>query len=75
MLTKREPNTPLDVLDVQYQPKELRCKDCGGKFEYTVEEQRYFAAKSYQPPIRCHGCRAERKRERDPRVQVVRYEG
>ena len=65
MLTRQQPNTPLDVLDAQYQPKELRCKDCGGKFTYTTVEQRYFAAHGYPAPIRCKPCRERRRLERE----------
>ena len=53
MLTKREPNTPLDVLDQDFPPQTLICRDCRQAFEFTVEEQQFFLSKGYWRPIRC----------------------
>jgi len=37
--------------------KELVCKDCGGKFIFTVGEQEFYASKNFPDPIRCSDCR------------------
>ena len=36
-------------------PKALVCMDCRTTFEYTAEEQGYFASRGYRAPIRCQG--------------------
>lgn len=40
----------------------LECRDCRCRFNFTTSEQRFFADKGFSPPIRCHDCRAARKR-------------
>ena len=73
MLTKREPNTPLDVLDQDFPPQTLICRDCRQAFEFTVEEQRFFLSKGYWRPISCPACR-QLKRDASKHVRVSRNE-
>ena len=45
-----------------YQDKTLTCKDCGAKFEFTAQDQEFFAEKGFtNEPTRCKNCRAARK--------------
>ncbi len=44
-----------------FQFKTLLCKDCRREFRFSVEEQRYFLAKGYFEPKRCHACRQARR--------------
>lgn len=57
-------NTFNDVLTAlqatPLEPERLKCWDCGERFMYEVEEQKYFQLKGYEPPKRCPVCR-ERK--------------
>ena len=49
--------------------KNLKCKDCGADFVFTVEEQEFYAQKGFQnEPQRCKQCRIARKQnDRDNR--------
>lgn len=48
--------------------KSLPCKDCGGKFVFSVGEQRFFAEKGLSEPKRCPKCRKARQgREAKPK--------
>ena len=44
--------------------KQLTCADCGQTFEFTAEEQQFFAEKGYQEPKRCGNCRKKKKDDR-----------
>lgn len=45
--------------------KTLKCKDCGGDFEFTEGEQAFYAEKGLQnEPQRCPACRKARKQNR-----------
>ena len=37
------------------------CRDCGRSFRFTVEEQRWYAARGLKYPNRCPNCRRSRK--------------
>ncbi len=51
-----------------YQTKTLTCRDCGASFDFTAEEQEFFAEKGFtNEPTRCKDCRAARKNERRAR--------
>jgi len=42
--------------------KMLVCKDCGASFEFTENEQNFYAEKGFtNEPTRCKSCRAARK--------------
>jgi CxxC-x17-CxxC domain-containing protein len=43
--------------------KTLTCRDCGGKFTFTVREQEFYASRGWEnTPSRCPECRAARRR-------------
>jgi CxxC-x17-CxxC domain-containing protein len=44
--------------------KQLTCQDCGNAFEFTAEEQQFFAEKGFQEPKRCPNCRKAKKDSR-----------
>lgn len=50
---------------MEYQTKELTCVDCGATFEFTAEDQEFYASKGFSEPKRCPKCRAARKNERN----------
>lgn len=37
------------------------CRDCKQSFVFSVVDQRFFAEKGFQPPVRCKACRNLRK--------------
>jgi hypothetical protein len=41
--------------------KELVCQDCGRKFIFTIDEQKKFGFRGWEPPIRCQVCRRHKK--------------
>lgn len=41
--------------------KTLTCQDCGNQFEFTAEEQQFFADKGFEEPKRCKACRNAKK--------------
>jgi DNA-directed RNA polymerase subunit RPC12/RpoP len=44
------------------QDKDLRCKDCGADFMFTVGEQEFYKEKGFEnEPVRCPDCRRARK--------------
>ncbi len=46
--------------------KNLRCRDCGQEFVFTVGEQEFYASHGLQnDPSRCPQCRAARRRSRN----------
>lgn len=45
----------------------LTCADCGKEFEFSVEDQEYFASKGYSAPKRCPECRQAKKNSRNNR--------
>jgi hypothetical protein len=42
----------VDVVD-----RSIRCRDCGGPFTFTAEEQRWFERLHWRAPFRCPSCR------------------
>ncbi|BBB92612.1 MAG TPA: zinc-ribbon domain containing protein [Methylomusa anaerophila] len=60
---------------MDYQDKELSCKECGASFIFTASEQAFFAEKGFQnAPSRCPECRAARKRQSGGRVSAVPHQ-
>ena len=46
------------------QDKELKCKDCGADYLFTVGEQEFFKEKGFDnEPVRCPDCRRARKQQ------------
>ncbi|MBP2634413.1 MAG: CxxC-x17-CxxC domain protein [Firmicutes bacterium] len=49
---------------MEFQDKELSCKECGVAFTFSASEQAFYAEKGFQnDPSRCPDCRAARKRQ------------
>ena len=49
---------------MEFQDKDLNCKECGTSFAFTASEQAFYAEKGFQnDPSRCPECRAARKRQ------------
>ncbi|MBI2831308.1 MAG: zinc-ribbon domain containing protein [Chloroflexi bacterium] len=47
---------------MSFENKSIQCFDCGATFDFTVEEQEFFASKGYtNEPKRCPSCRQSRK--------------
>jgi CxxC-x17-CxxC domain-containing protein len=44
--------------------KTLTCADCGNQFEFSEEEQNFFAEKGFADPKRCPDCRSAKKDQR-----------
>jgi len=44
--------------------KTLTCQDCGKQFEFSAEEQQFFADKGFAEPKRCPQCRSAKKQDR-----------
>ncbi len=54
---------------MEFQDKELTCKECGVTFTFTASEQAFYAEKGFQnDPSRCPDCRAARKRQNGGRM-------
>ncbi len=48
-----------------YEDKTLICKECGAEFEFTANEQEFYAEKGFtNEPQRCKACRDARKAAR-----------
>lgn len=45
--------------------KTLTCSDCGQEFNFTAEEQEFYATRGFTEPKRCRSCRANRRNERE----------
>ena len=41
----------------------LTCKDCGQAFEWTAEEQEFYASKQLSAPQRCKPCRQAKRQQ------------
>jgi len=40
---------------------QIKCKECGDMFTFTVKDQNYFAEKGWHKPRRCKSCRRLRR--------------
>lgn len=52
--------------------QQIKCKDCGQEFLFTVEEQAFYQEKKFTPPKRCRPCRQKKKQDQQngvPRSQ------
>jgi len=50
---------------VTYKNKTITCSDCGKTFEFSVQEQEFYASKGFtNEPRRCPDCRNARKADR-----------
>jgi len=53
----RQTFASFESIAAEFKPKDLACTDCRIAFEFTTEEQRFFASRGYPAPIRCPSCR------------------
>jgi CxxC-x17-CxxC domain-containing protein len=44
--------------------KVIVCRECNNEFVFTAGEQSFFAERGFVDPVRCPGCRSQRRRER-----------
>lgn len=49
---------------MEYTDKTIVCKDCGKEFVFSAGEQKFYAEKELNEPVRCKECRQKRKQER-----------
>lgn len=48
--------------------KKILCKDCGDEFIFTLGEQEFYKEKGFEnDPVRCSGCRKDRKQNNSRR--------
>jgi CxxC-x17-CxxC domain-containing protein len=52
---------------VPYIDRTIICQDCGQSFDFSADDQEFFAQKGYTDPKRCPSCRQARKAERGDR--------
>lgn len=45
--------------------KVIKCQDCGEEFDFSVNEQNFYAEKGFTEPKRCKNCRDARKNTRN----------
>ena len=63
-----EVTTELTRASGAFEDKTIVCKDCGGEFIFSAEEQQFYADKGFQnEPARCKACRQARQPERPGR--------
>lgn len=50
-----------------FEDKTIICKDCGGEFIFSSDEQAFYAEKGFlNQPTRCNPCRQKSKDDRQP---------
>lgn len=50
---------------MDFEDKNITCKDCGGEFVWSAGEQKFYADKGLQnPPGRCPDCRKKAKEKK-----------
>lgn len=55
------------MYEQNFQNQQLQCAECGMIFEFSAEEQEFYAKKGYSSPKRCPECRARRKAQNNNR--------
>ncbi len=45
--------------------KTLTCADCGQEFQFSGDDQEFYASRGFSEPKRCRSCRAMRRSERE----------
>ena len=60
---------------MEYQAKELVCRECAEWFVFTAKERRFYTEQGFPPPKRCPTCRAERRRQEQvrERFDITQY--
>lgn len=49
------------MYEQNYENQQLQCVECGKIFEFSAEDQEFYATKGYSAPKRCSECRENRK--------------
>ena len=49
------------MYEQNYETQQLQCVECGKIFEFSGEDQEFYAKKGYSAPKRCPECRENRK--------------
>jgi len=49
------------MYEQNYSNQQLQCVECGKIFEFSAEDQEFYATKGYSSPKRCPECRENRK--------------
>lgn len=49
------------MYEQNFENEELQCVECGVTFEFSAEDQEFYAKKGYSTPKRCAVCRDARK--------------
>ena len=49
------------MFNQNFTDQELQCAECGQAFNFSAEDQEFYAQKRYSTPKRCPVCRANRK--------------
>lgn len=49
------------MYEQNYQTQQLQCVECGKIFDFSAEDQEFYAKKGYSSPKRCTECRENRK--------------
>lgn len=49
------------MYEQNFENQQLQCVECGIIFEFSAEDQEFYATKGYSAPKRCPECRAKRK--------------
>ena len=64
-------------MNEQFEIQQLQCVECGVIFDFSTEDQEFYASKGFSAPKRCPECRANRKaqgnnsRQREKRTYSV----
>lgn len=48
-------------METTYETQQLQCVECGKIFDFSAEDQEFYATKGYSAPKRCSECRDARK--------------
>ena len=62
-------------MDYKSESKELQCRDCGRKFFFTLDEQKFYLEKELQEPKRCYHCRVAAKIARRETMNILKNYG
>lgn len=46
---------------MDYEDKQITCRDCSKDFTWSSRDQQFFAEKGFSAPIRCKECRMKKK--------------
>lgn len=49
------------MYELNYSDQQLQCVECGKIFDFSSEDQEFYATKGYSSPKRCPECRESRK--------------